>query len=50
MISEYLAPVCQNLYPVDNSVIVYRLPNIYPLPVDTDLSGGQLYPGNLSQV
>ena len=50
MISEYLAPVFQNLYPVDNSVMVYRLPNIYPLPVDTDLSGGQLYPGNLSQV
>lgn len=30
--------------------MVYRLPNIYPLPVYTDLSGGQLYPGNLSQV
>ena len=25
--------------------MVYRLPNIYPLPADTDLSGRQLYPG-----
>ena len=25
--------------------MVYRLPNIYPLPVDTDLSCRQLYPG-----
>ena len=24
--------------------MVYRLPNIYPLPVDTDLFGGQFYP------
>ena len=30
--------------------MVYRLPNIYQLPVHTDLSGGQLYLGNLSQV
>ena len=25
--------------------MVCRLPNIYPLPADTDLSGRQLYPG-----